>query len=178
MAAQTGLLCRNPGMVIPIIMRMLDVLPAPFGPRRPNIVPASIFRLRARTATFCSYTFETRSSSTSGGIPRPLAKYEECNKATPQQGQAPSRFSVVRGIGAFAQTLATTSRSLDLGYRAIGSRKLRIEKNIREVRVATLPVAASAQPRCNGHRPGCDLRKLDQREFRDRRSHTTRRPVR
>jgi hypothetical protein len=38
----------------PIIMRMVEVLPAPLGPRSPNILPASISRLRASTATLVS----------------------------------------------------------------------------------------------------------------------------
>ena len=42
------------GMVMPIIMRMELVLPAPLGPSRPNIWPASMERLRLRTATLLS----------------------------------------------------------------------------------------------------------------------------
>ena len=42
------------GMVMPIIMRMELVFPAPFGPSNPNIWPASIERLRSRTATLLS----------------------------------------------------------------------------------------------------------------------------
>ena len=42
------------GMVMPIIMRMELVLPAPLGPRRPNIWPASIESERSRTATLLS----------------------------------------------------------------------------------------------------------------------------
>ena len=42
------------GMVMPIIMRMELVLPAPLGPSRPNIWPASMERLRSLTATLLS----------------------------------------------------------------------------------------------------------------------------
>ena len=42
------------GIVMPIIMRMELVFPAPFGPSRPNIWPASIDRLKSRTATLLS----------------------------------------------------------------------------------------------------------------------------
>ena len=42
------------GTVMPIIMRMELVLPAPFGPSRPNIWPASMDRLRLLTATLFS----------------------------------------------------------------------------------------------------------------------------
>ena len=56
------------GMVMPTIMRMLEVLPAPLGPRRPNIVPASMRRLKSLTAILFSYDFEMWSSSTTAAM--------------------------------------------------------------------------------------------------------------
>jgi hypothetical protein len=42
------------GSVIPIIMRMLEVLPEPLGPRRPKMVPGSMLKERSATAILVS----------------------------------------------------------------------------------------------------------------------------
>ncbi len=42
------------GMVMPIIMRMVEVLPEPLGPRRPNMVPGSMVKERSSTAILVS----------------------------------------------------------------------------------------------------------------------------
>jgi len=39
------------GMVMPIIIRMVLVLPAPLGPSRPNIVPGAMLNDKSSTAT-------------------------------------------------------------------------------------------------------------------------------
>ena len=51
---------------MPIIMRMVLVLPEPFGPNRPNIVPGSMTRDSASTATLFSYTLRMFWSRTMG----------------------------------------------------------------------------------------------------------------
>src|SRR5438105_575728 len=52
------------GIVMPIIMRMVLVLPAPFGPSSPNMVPGSMLNDRSSTATNLSYALRTLFSST------------------------------------------------------------------------------------------------------------------
>src|SRR6185312_13433631 len=52
------------GMVMPIIMRMVLVLPAPFGPSSPNMVPGAILNDRSSTAMNLSYALQTLFSST------------------------------------------------------------------------------------------------------------------
>src|SRR3954469_7208643 len=52
------------GTVMPIIMRMLLVFPAPLGPSRPNTFPAGIASDRSSTATNLSNDLRTWISST------------------------------------------------------------------------------------------------------------------
>src|SRR3954462_6975062 len=49
---------------MPTIMRIVLVLPAPFGPSRPNIVPGAIWNDRSSTATNEPYALRTLFSST------------------------------------------------------------------------------------------------------------------
>src|SRR3954464_13788454 len=51
------------GSVMPIIMRMVLVLPAPLGPSRPNMVPSAIEKERSSTATNLSYALRTARNS-------------------------------------------------------------------------------------------------------------------
>ena len=51
---------------MPIIMRMELVLPEPFGPSRPNMVPGSMRSESPSTATLFSYTLRMLLSRTMG----------------------------------------------------------------------------------------------------------------
>src|SRR5512140_3225090 len=51
-------------MAMPSIMRMVEVLPAPFGPSIPKMPPDGMFIDKSSTATNWSYILRTRLSST------------------------------------------------------------------------------------------------------------------
>src|SRR5882724_11353888 len=57
------LICPESGAVMPIIMRMVLVLPAPFGPNSPKTPPCSMLKERSFTATNWSYVLRTLFSS-------------------------------------------------------------------------------------------------------------------
>ena len=62
------------------IIRMVDVLPAPFGPRKPNDSPASMVKSTSSTATKSPKRFSRRCASTIGGrrdAPSPPGSGEE-----------------------------------------------------------------------------------------------------
>ena len=53
-AGRRGSTVPESGTVMPIIMRMEEVLPEPLGPSRPNMLPGSMVKLRSSTAILVS----------------------------------------------------------------------------------------------------------------------------
>src|SRR5215813_11769272 len=71
------------GVVYPAIMRMVVVLPAPLGPRKPTISPFSTAKVRSWTIVLAPKRLETDSREITV---RRMASIEERDKKGPQRG--------------------------------------------------------------------------------------------